>query len=97
MEDRTKELERPGCLSVGQNSEEATPTDGSRQNSVDNDGSEDHDGTSNNVDSEDEVQYWRLGQYLTLAFLILLEWRVIIYCYEYGNVSYMVVTMVCTL
>uniref|UniRef100_A0A8C8I8V3 RING-type domain-containing protein n=1 Tax=Oncorhynchus tshawytscha TaxID=74940 RepID=A0A8C8I8V3_ONCTS len=56
MEDRTKELERPGCLSVGQNSEEATPTDGSRQNSVDNDGSEDHDGTSNNVDSEDEPE-----------------------------------------
>ncbi|KAM9395055.1 polycomb group RING finger protein 6 [Salvelinus alpinus] len=56
MEDRTKELERPGCLNVGQNSEEATPTDGSRQNSVDNDGSEDHDGTSNNVDSEDEPE-----------------------------------------
>ncbi|KAK6328769.1 hypothetical protein J4Q44_G00007470 [Coregonus suidteri] len=48
MEDSTTELERPGCLSVGQQSEKATPTDGSRQNSVDN------DGTSNNVDSDSE-------------------------------------------
>lgn len=73
MEDSTTELERPGCLSVGQQSEEATPTDGSRQNRVDNDGSKDHNGTSNNVDSdsEDEVQYCGLGQYL--VFLILLE------------------------
>ncbi|XP_014057950.1 polycomb group RING finger protein 6 [Salmo salar] len=54
MEDSTTELERPGCLSVGQQSEEATPTHGSRQNRVDNDGSKDHNGTSNNVDSDSE-------------------------------------------
>nr|XP_046209733.1 polycomb group RING finger protein 6-like isoform X1 [Oncorhynchus gorbuscha] len=52
MEDSTTELEGPGCLSVGQQSEEATPTDISHQNSVDNDGSKDHNGTSNNVDSD---------------------------------------------